>query len=232
MSRSLLGGALACLIALGACGSKSESQVNLPRTLAGSLKTAIKAKRAGKAPVRNPSAKQLANTKEAALQVNPEKAGGSDFLRRIAIRSDSSGGRVEIWQSSDNAQIFIRNGVLVGTRGVGTDLISVSAAATINAVRRSKTGQGRKRYVISDGDNTSQNAEFECSINLLGSESITVVNQVFKVNHLRESCTGGPTGKTQIVNDYWVLPNSGTVKKSRQWAGPASGYFEMILLKS
>jgi len=227
-----IGMMMAVAATLAACSSDSSERKGLPTVIAGTLKSAIAARRAGKAESTQVTPKMLAETKIAALQVNPERAGGSDFLRRIAQRRDSNGMLNEVWQSSDSAQIFLRNGVLVGTRGVGTDIISSDASAIIRAVDAKGSRRGTRRYVVSDGDNTSETVTFRCAIDNLGQEGIFIVNQSFDTVHLRETCIGGPSGEVSISNDYWVLSQSGLVKKSRQWAGPASGYFEMILLKN
>lgn len=223
----------AAALALAGCSSTSEGgKESLPRVFADSLTAAVAARRAGRPDRVTVTPKMLAETKVAALQVNPEQAGGSDFLRRIAQRRDSDAVANEVWQSSDNAQIFLRNGVLVGTRGIGTDIISSDARATVGAVSAARAGGGIRRYVVSNGDLTSRDVVFRCDVRNLGAGPVTIVNQSFTTVHLRESCVGGPSGDTVIANDYWVVPQSGLVKKSRQWAGPASGYFEIILLKN
>lgn len=224
--------AVTALMLLGACSSDSDQVTNLPKLLQETLTSAAKARREGPKPVVNVTPKMLADTKIAALQVNPLKLGGSDFLRRVARRNDSEIGTVEVWSSSDNAQIFLRNGVLVGTRGVGGDIISSNASATVSAVSQARSGSGSRVYRVSNGDNTDQVVNLNCRIENLGSETIIVVNQGFGTTHLRETCSGGPAGTTSIVNNYWVQNGNGLVKKSRQWAGPVVGYFEMILLKN
>ncbi|AXI48441.1 hypothetical protein C1J03_22075 [Sulfitobacter sp. SK012] len=229
--RSLLVG-FAAIVILAGCSSENQKETPLRDVFAGSLKEAVGDRNAELRPVVTVTPKMLAETKIAALQVNPEKAGGSDFLRRVAQRRDSVPGVVEIWSSSDRAQVFLRGGVLVGTRGVGTDIISSNAGATVNAIARRGSGAGQRSYVVSNGDNSTTEIVLNCQIDNLGTEEIIIVNQSFTTSHLRETCTGGPTGDTNIINQYWVQNSSGLVKKSRQWAGPASGYFELILLKN
>ena len=224
--------AIAALAVLAACSSDSDQVTNLPKLLKDTATTAAKTRKEGPKPPVTVTPKMLADTKIAALQVNPVKLGGSDFLRRVARRNDSEFGTVEVWNSSDNAQIFLRNGVLIGTRGVGGDIISSNAAATVSAVTQARSGAGSRTYRVSNGDNTDQLVNFRCEIQNLGAEGITVVNQTFATTHLRETCSGGPAGTLSVVNNYWVQSGNGLVKKSRQWAGPVVGYFEMILLKN
>ena len=219
-------------VLLAACGSEKANSVNLPRLALDTLKNTAEARRSGPPQKTVVTSKMLAETKIAALQVNPETTGGSDFLRRVAVRRDSAGGVVEIWNSSDNAQIFLRNGVIVGSRGVGRDIIAADAQVTVNALRSRTDRRGVRTFTVSDGDVTSTEMRFNCEIQNLGSNKITVVDQVFNVTHMRENCLGGPSGSNALRNDFWVQDSSGLVRKSRQWAGPAAGYFETVLLKN
>jgi len=174
----------------------------------------------------------LAQTTTAALQVNPEARGGSDFLRRVASRDDSSNGTVEVWKSSDDAQIFLRNGIVVGTRGVGGDIIAADANVTVRSLKTRSGGSGIKTFTVSDGDVTTTEYRFRCDLRNLGIKEISIVNLMVTVDHIGEDCIGGPSGETVIRNDYWVQQGTGLVRKSRQWMGPKTGYFELILLKN
>lgn len=223
---ALLMGAL-----LTGCGSSQDETENLSTQLFGTLKQVIATRREGPRQKTVVTPEMLAQTTTAALQVNPEVRGGSDFLRRVAARNDSSPGTVEIWNSSDNAQVFLRNGVVVGTRGVGGDIIAADANVTVRALQNRTGASGVRTYTISDGDVTTTEYRLRCDLRDMGSESISVVNLVFNTKHIQESCVGGPTGDTVIQNDYWVQNTNGLVRKSRQWMGPKTGYFELVLLK-
>jgi hypothetical protein len=217
---------------LASCGADQGEDTNLPLVLLGSAREIVAARRAGPPQVTVVTPEMLAQTTSAALQVNPEVKGGSDFLRRVAARDDSTAGRVEVWKSSDNAQIFLRDGIVVGTRGIGGDIIAANANVTVRAVNGGADGRGVRSYTVSDGDTTSTVYQFSCEIRNLGSEKISVVNLVFLTDHMREDCVGGPDGVQTIRNDYWVHMPTGTVRKSRQWIGPRVGYFELLLLKN
>ena len=69
----------------------------------------------------------LDQTPGAVMQVVPENTGLQDFLKRVARRSDGTPGMVEVWQSTDQVQIVLREGVLVGTKGLGGDMRSAQA---------------------------------------------------------------------------------------------------------
>lgn len=234
MKKMFTRGVAAVLIAglLGACSSKETDQEDFSKLVFSSIKDIATSRREGPRPKAEVTADMLAQTTTAALQVNPESRGGSDFLRRIAVRDASSLGTVEIWKSSDNAQIFLRNGVVVGSRGIGGDIIAADANVTVRSLQKRANSGGIRTYVISDGDVTTTDYQFRCTIRNLGGEKISIVNQIITTDHLREDCVSTQSGQASVQNDYWVQSGTGLVRKSRQWLGPRTGYFELILLKN
>ncbi len=220
------------IFGIAACSSEQGTEASFPRLVFDSARQVVQERRAGPQPVVVVTPQMLAETTVAALQVNPEDRGGSDFLRRAATRNDSARGTVEIWRASDNAQIFLRNGVIVGTRGVGGDIISSDAAATVGALQSRQSRRGIREYLISDGDVTTTLHRFNCEIENRGGGTIAIVNQTFGTTHMRETCVGGPSSSMVVSNDYWVENGTGLVRKSRQWAGQEAGYFELVLLKN
>ncbi len=221
---------LSCLLA--ACSSEDSNTQSFSKTVFGSVKEIAASRREGPRQQTVVTPEMLAKTTTAALQVNPETRGGSDFLRRIATRDDSSNGTVEVWKSSDEAQIFLRNGIVVGTRGVGGDIIAADANVTVRSLKSRAAGSGVRSYTVSDGDVTATEYRLRCDLRNLGIEKISIVNLVVTTDHIREDCVGGPSGDVVIQNNYWVQHGTGLVRKSRQWMGPRTGYFELILLKN
>ena len=232
LSTAALVGAM--LLAGCSSGGEDQGQGVALREAGTQVFASIKAKRANKGPqpVVQITAKQLANTKVAALQVNPETRGGSDFLRLVTRRKDRNPGTVSVWRATDGALLHVRGGVLVGSRGIGADIISSDATATIQALAATAPGRGERRYFVSNGDYGATELVLSCEIANLGREDTQIVNLKFTTEHLRETCSGGAGNRVRIVNDYWVQPSNGIVRRSRQWTGPLSGYFELILLKS
>lgn len=225
---------LCAALALSGCTSKGEGDANPILTVGGQVFGAIKAQRGqkGRPPFVTVTAKQLDNTKIPALQVNILSRGGSDFLKRVSQRKDGHPGTVAVWRGSDGTQLFLRNGVVVGTRGIGGDIISSDANATVQAVSAARGGTGERRYYVSDGAYSDKEIILSCDIENLGRETTQVIHLTFPTVHLQETCIGGAGDRVRIVNEYWVQPKSGTVRRSKQWVGPLSGYFEMILLRN
>jgi len=217
---------------LAGCSSDDNQPESFSNQIFGSVKEIVATRREGPRQKTVVTPEMLAQTTTAALQVNPEARGGSDFLRRVAARTDSSIGAVEIWNSSDSAQIFLRNGVVVGTRGIGGDIIAADASVTVRSLQNRSGASGKRNYIVSDGDNTTTDYNFRCDLTNLGTENISIVNLLVATNHIQENCVGGPSGTAVVQNDYWVQNGTGLVRKSRQWMGPRTGYFELILLKN
>ncbi|MEQ6202802.1 YjbF family lipoprotein [Sulfitobacter sp. HNIBRBA2951] len=234
MKRMLNRSIYAVLVAglLAACSSDTNRETALPKLAFDAFKDIAATRRAGPRETITLPASELAKVEVALLQVNPEVRGGSDFLQRVATRNDSALGRVEIWESSDRAQVFLRNGVVVGTRGIGGDIIAAGAKSTVHAVRNRVQSSGIRSFVVSDGDNTTTDYQFRCEVANLGSENIIVANQRLATDHLQERCVGGSSGRDELRNDFWVQRSTGQVRKSRQWMGPRVGYFEIKLLKN
>lgn len=195
-------------------------------------KLAIAGLNAEKPPKTIVSPEVLAKIEVPVLQINPEETGGSDFLTRSVTRRDSNRGTIAVWNSSDKAQVILRNGVLVATRGIGGDIIAANANLTIRALGTGENLSGTRRYTFSDGDVTTTELVFRCDIQNLGPGRINIANQSFGARHMRENCTGVTRKDLRIINDYWVQPASGVVRQSRQWVSEDSGYFEFILLRN
>ena len=227
--RLTFGAFLAAMMLVGCASPSDEKGPNLLLSLPGQVKSEVVRRRAGPQPPVAVTPAMLGATKEAALQVNPLNIGGSDFLKRVARRQDGQPGTVEVWRSGESAQLFLRDGVLIGSRGLGGDILSSDVNVTLRAFAQGGTGEGVRTFVISRGDNASGDLALQCSYRSLGAVKTQVVDRIYDTLHVRESCQNG---KIRIDNEYWVQPKSGTMRKSKQWAGPNAGYFEMILLKS
>lgn len=114
---------------------------------------------------------------------------------------------VAIYASKDGSQVFLRNGVLIATRGFGRDLMSADAPSA--ATLRAGTAHKRSYYDL-DGTDTTIRHVFNCNV-----ERDTAEN-----NGIVEDCT---TDIGTIRNQYW-FDSAGSVSKSRQWVSQGVGY--------
>jgi len=218
-------------LALTGCAGGGREAERSPLFSAGStLFTILKARTGPEAPAKGKvtvTRALLDKTPGAVLQVVPEKTGLQDFLQRVAQRSDGTPGTVEVWQSSDQIQVILREGALVGTKGLGGDMRSAEAQ-TVIAARDGQGGGGERLITLARLDGTAQTVPFACDVTHLGSETIQIVDRRLSARHFREDCA---YGETTFSNDYWVEAGTGKIRRSRQWAGPQFGYMAIDLLK-
>lgn len=114
---------------------------------------------------------------------------------------------VAIYASKDGSQVFLRNGILIGTRGFGRDLMSANAPSA--AALRSGAAHQRSYYDL-DGADTTIRHVFTCTVGRDPAEG----------NAIAESCTADIG---TIRNQYW-FDSAGSVSKSRQWVSKGVGY--------
>ncbi len=121
-------------------------------------------------------------------------------------------GPVSIWASSDGAQIFLRDGMLVGTRGIGRDLMS--AQVPVASAVAAKTVHDRVYFDL-DGSDTMIRHDFSCQ-----GENAPPGDEIAGTQHFSEVCQG-TLGR--IRNQFWI-DRSGNVQKSVQWVTETVGY--------
>lgn len=125
-----------------------------------------------------------------------------------------------IWRTPDNVTLQFRSGLLIGSKGVGADLVAVDDPRMIAVLEgREGPGPGKRVNRAFDGTNATVATEFTCQIADLGPESVAVVGLSYPTRHLRQTCT---SPNENFVNDYWVQGR--TVWKSRQWFNEQVGY--------
>lgn len=122
-------------------------------------------------------------------------------------------GDVTVWAAADGAQVALREGVMIWSRGYGMDLMSADAPA-LSAL--SKVGGRHSRvYHWLDGSDKPVSQSFSCRVS---QEPYT--NGAPGDRHFVESCTG--SGGMAVANDF-VLNRNGRIVESRQWLSPMVG---------
>ena len=124
------------------------------------------------------------------------------------------------WVSSDGISISFEDGILIATRGYSQDLIEaqhedLDRLFTQNILNRFKT------YRFLNGKNQYEELRFFCSIESEQNSDSKILNVTLKTTKFIESCQSDDTRHT---NEYYVLPNTNIVIKSKQWISKANGY--------
>lgn len=219
--------AMAAILLSAACTGGSELANAQSASLGAVAKVAIAQRKAQRTAPQLPTITRpmLDSLGAPSLEVVAAKNNQTAYLIPSAERP---GDGIVVWRTAANSQVILRDGVLIGTKGLGNDLASVEASPALNAVRNRANGFGERVMYFRNDVNGINPMSLSCEIRNLGPETLEIVGRSFPTTRMQEDCS---TASGQISNHYWVDRNNGTVWKSRQWAGPEHGYFDMRLLK-
>lgn len=112
---------------------------------------------------------------------------------------------VETWQTGDDVSISMRNGVVVGTRGLGSDVIASDVSQTLAALAGRQAGPYAVTRSYLTADNQIERVTATCTMAGADAQGLRV-----------ESCKS-PQG--DYLSTY-RLDASGRVAASSQWIGP------------
>lgn len=125
------------------------------------------------------------------------------------------------WVTADGVTLAFENGVLIGSRGLGDDLMGGDANGTASAIAGGPTRYAR-RYGYLSGDNQWIALQFQCEVTARQDETIVIVEHRQATRRTEERCSGEDL---IVKNSYWA-GSDGLVWKSKQWVGPEVGYLE------
>ena len=143
--------------------------------------------------------------------------GADAVLTRSAISGD-----IETWMAIDRISVSFRRGVLVGTRGLGFDLMGADAQPALDAMAGTGGGLYRRQMRYLSGENHTAYLNAGCRIERVGRETVRGLSYL----RIEEHCGARVDS---FVNVFW-LDDSGRVARSRQWVSPEIGYIETALL--
>jgi Group 4 capsule polysaccharide lipoprotein gfcB, YjbF len=116
---------------------------------------------------------------------------------------------VKIFASNDGSQVFLKNGVLVGTRGFGRDLMSADTVAPANL---KVAAEYHRDFFDMDGTDTMIRHSNRCLV-----EALPTAEGAATVSEACASDIG------TIHNEYW-LGSGQSIVKSKQWVSQGVGY--------
>lgn len=163
------------------------------------------------------------------LEVTIEsREGAIAYLIPLVERNDPFHGPTTVWRTGDNAQIALRAGVIVGTKGLGNDLQGSDMRGSVRTVLGNDADEWTGAITYIDGAPEAHTIPLECVSQTPERTTIEIVELTYTVDHLRETCF---TDSDIVINEYWVDPRDRTVWQSRQWIGPEIGYVRTRFLK-
>ncbi len=123
------------------------------------------------------------------------------------------------WVSADGISVSFLNGVLIATRGYSEDLIE-SQQNDINNLFTRNTNTRSKKYRYIDGENQYRELSFYCSVVAEADIPAVFLDITLETTKFTENCQ---SGAIKHSNEYYVLPNSNIILKSKQWISEANG---------
>lgn len=132
---------------------------------------------------------------------------------KFPIQSLATKGDVTLWSSSDGAQVALRNGFLISTRGFGMDLMSADVPSVADLLDENP-GHSRKNTYL-DGLDTSVRRNYACVVTPVTER--TGPEAAYQILETCESDAG------RIKNVFWI-DSANRIFRSKQWISSGVGY--------
>ena len=123
------------------------------------------------------------------------------------------------WVSSDGISVSFANGILIATRGYSQDLMEAKYNKLENLfTKNTKNHSKTLRYL--DGQNDYTEISFLCSLSAEMNTASSFLDLTIETTKFTENCKSKSTHHT---NEYYILPNTNIVLKSKQWISEKNG---------
>lgn len=133
---------------------------------------------------------------------------------------------VAVWRTADNVRLYTRGGLLIATRGLGDDLMSVDAAETLPMITQAAHGETRRINRRLDGNDETAIHGYLCEITPQGRERVQTGDTTFvEATRVEETCY---SPRETLLNIYWV--ENGRIRKSHQNFSPLLGPLDILFL--
>lgn len=218
--------ALAAVLVLAGCGNDQDqlALTNLTKRLVSDIGREDR-EAAGQAAVLAVTRAQADASQLPLLRVRIEGTGALSTMAEIDRKGPHS-----TWIGPDGGAFLFRDGMLIGTRGLGQDLMGLTGPGLAAAVAAEEFTRVW-RYL--DGDEQLIDVPLRCLAERRPHEPIRILGRDHTVEQIAEYCQGlAADGKPiAIENFYWVTPGTTQVWQSRQFISRKFGRAEMEVLK-
>lgn len=205
-----LAAAISITVLLSGCTTISRTSVE-------TVRLALKRK-----PDVQPTAAEIAAVPYPQIKVKGPNGGA------VLVLGNIDHGR-EAWYSQDGRIVFLRDGLLVGTVGLGGENLQelrIEGDNPFAAPNRLQTATSvQRRYDLMPG--YRYGIQVIGTLERIGPETIDILDESLPLVHYREHLRG-PGWNTE--NDYWVEADTGFIWKSRQAISPHDS-LEIVQLK-
>lgn len=202
------------LVALAACGPLNDS--NLGRTLAeaGQAATGVGGAPAPAAPTLSPEVANAAPGDVLLVKILNRDAVAP--LTKVA----QNGGAIT-WISPGKVTMSFEDGILVGTRGLGDDLMGADPVG-VRAALNAGGGTATRRQSFLSSEDQIFTREMTCQITNAGAEVLQTIAGPRNTVKFFEDCKGP---LLEFKNTYWMT--GGTILRSRQAVSAGEGFIQV-----
>lgn len=210
---------LGCALVLAACGSDTE-RVTIFNLLAGAATDIVR-------PSDVPDARDV---------LTPELIASSPTSALLAVSLNLDVGYTLIpqaingdtvqWVDASGGGIIRRDGLLVGTRGLGFDLYTADLAELSAALQSGGARDVVRVERILDGQNQIRPSDYICDVVPVGREVLDIYGRLDDTTRFEERCEG--EGRS-FTNQYW-LRNDGLIVRSVERVSEEYGALELTLI--
>ncbi|GIT92630.1 hypothetical protein JANAI62_31330 [Jannaschia pagri] len=131
------------------------------------------------------------------------------------------------WRDAAGGAIFMRDGLLVGTRALGNDLYGADVAPLAEALRAGGGQDVHRINYVLDGQEQVRAIQYLCDVRPVGAETLTFFGTSYRTTAYDEVCTGdGP----DFTNRYWI-DSQGSIRRSLERISDPVGAVEVSVLK-
>jgi len=142
--------------------------------------------------------------------------------REGVLEFEVQNGKTIVWRTTAGVSVVTRNGIVVGTRGLGDDVLGAEISDVSIALERG-AGEARRMYEHLDGEDHVVVSVYDCTYETLGRETIDVLGRTHLADIIGEVCRN--TSRS-FGNVYWRT-DAGEVVQSRQWISSGTGYIDL-----
>lgn len=160
----------------------------------------------------------VADTSVPLMVVTVESRGQSG---RLLLESTVNG--VETWLSADMSALMMEQGMLQGTRGVGSELFAAELSEPMSLILSGRSGYSDRLHSNLNGNDRIDTRTYRCLVESKGSSVINLEIGSIPTRVMTEDCK---SLDQSFTNTYWVSSNTGAVVQAREWAGPELGYIK------
>ena len=216
-------GLFAAALMLASCGSESNTP-DLVDQLVATAKSTLEQRKNRNAP-------------QAAAAVTRAQVEQSTvpLIRLTVGATGSQATAAELARNGDTATylmgtgqaIYLRGGLMTGTRGLGYDLMALDMPYR-SVAEALKGGSYTRVHRYLDNENKTLVWSATCSMQITGTKTLTQLERQYKVRQVVETCQGA---EMSFVNTYDLDVRSKQVWQSRQWVGPVAEHARIEQLK-